>query len=52
MVVTELLPLEPFATRQAQRAIGDHDPNTLRLRLDPQSDPIGLESGMTVWISR
>ena len=49
-LVTELLPLGPFATWQAERAIGDHDRNTLRLRLDPQGDPTGLEPGMTVWL--
>src|SRR6266446_5710136 len=37
-LVTELLPLGPFATWQAERAVGDHDRNTLRLRLDPQRD--------------
>jgi hypothetical protein len=52
MVVTELLPHGPFATRHAERAISDHDRNTLRLRLDPQGDPIGVEPGITVWISR
>jgi HlyD family secretion protein len=51
-VVTELVPLGPFATWQAERAIGDHDRNTLRLRLDPQADAIGFEPGMTVWIHR
>ena len=51
-VVTELRPLGTFATWQAERAIGDHDRNTLRLRLDPQGDATGLEPGMTVWISR
>ena len=51
-VVTELRPLGTFATWQAERAVGDHDRNTLRLRLDPQSDPTGLEPGMTVWLSR
>jgi HlyD family secretion protein len=35
-IVTEFLPLGPFATWQAERAVGDHDRNTLRLRLDPQ----------------
>jgi HlyD family secretion protein len=50
--VTELTPLGPFATWQAERAIGDHDRNTLRLRLDPDSDPRGLEPGMTVWLKR
>jgi len=51
-VVTELVPLGPFATWQAERAIGDHDRNTLRLRLDPQADAIDFEPGMTVWIHR
>jgi hypothetical protein len=37
-----------FATRQAERVIGDHDRNTLRLRLDPQGEPGGLEPGSTV----
>lgn len=49
-LVTELTPLGPFATWQAERAIGDHDRNTLRLRLDPEGDPTGLEPGMTVWL--
>ena len=51
-VVTELRPLGAFATWQAERAVGDHDRNTLRLRLDPQGDMSGLEPGMTVWLSR
>ena len=51
-LVTELVPLGSFATWQAERAVGDHDRNTLRLRLDPQGDASGLEPGMTVWISR
>jgi HlyD family secretion protein len=51
-VVTELLPLGPFATWQAERAIGDHDRNTLRLRIDLQGDPTGFEPGMTVWLNR
>jgi HlyD family secretion protein len=50
--VTELRPLGAFATWQAERAVGDHDRNTLRLRLDPQGDPTGLEPGMTVWLTR
>jgi HlyD family secretion protein len=50
--VTELRPLGVFATWQAERVIGDHDRNTLRLRLDPKGDPAGLEPGMTVWIER
>ena len=51
-VVTELKPLGPFATWQAERAIGDHDRNTLRLRLDPQGDAGAFEPGMTVWLNR
>jgi len=49
-VVTELQPLGIFATWQAERVIGDHDRNTLRLRLDPEGKPAALEPGMTVWI--
>src|SRR5712691_9524314 len=49
-VITELRPLGTFATWQAERVIGDHDRNTLRLRLDPEGDPAGLEPGMIVWI--
>jgi len=51
-IVTELRPLGVFATWQAERVIGDHDRNTLRLRLDPLGDAAGLEPGMTVWIER
>jgi len=51
-LVTEILPLGSFATWQAERAIGDHDRNTLRLRLDPQGDATGFDPGMTVWVSR
>lgn len=49
-LVTELQPLGIFATWQAERVIGDHDRNTLRLRLDPDGDLAHLEPGMTVWI--
>jgi HlyD family secretion protein len=49
-VITELRPLGTFATWQAERVIGDHDRNTLRLRLDPEGKSAGLEPGMTVWI--
>jgi HlyD family secretion protein len=49
-VITELRPIGTFATWQAERVIGDHDRNTLRLRLDPEKQPAGLEPGMTVWI--
>jgi HlyD family secretion protein len=50
-VITELRPLGTFATWQAERVIGDHDRSTLRLRLDPEREPAGLEPGMTVWIN-
>ena len=49
-VITELRPLGVFATWQAERVIGDHDRNTLRLRLDPQGEAANLEPGMTVWV--
>ncbi len=49
-VITELRPLGVFATWQAERVIGDHDRNTLRLRLDSEGEPAGLEPGITVWI--
>jgi HlyD family secretion protein len=48
--ITELRPLGTFATWQAERVIGDHDRNTLRLRLDPRGEPSGFEPGKTVWI--
>jgi HlyD family secretion protein len=51
-VVTELLPLGAFAIWQAARAVGDHDRNTLRLRIDPLAGAPPLESGMTVWLAR
>jgi HlyD family secretion protein len=50
--VTELRPLGAFATWQAERAVGDHDRNTLRLRLDPLRNSTGFEPGMTVWLNR
>jgi multidrug resistance efflux pump len=49
-VVTELRPIGVFATWQAERVVGDHDRNTLRLRLDQDSQQKALEPGMTVWI--
>lgn len=51
-IVTELRPLGAFATWQAERAVGDHDRNTLRLRLDARANSTGLEPGMTIWLSR
>src|SRR6201991_4056162 len=44
-VITELRRLGVFATWQAERVIGDHDRNTLRLRLDPDGKAAGLEPG-------
>src|SRR5215468_1370653 len=49
-LVTELRPLGTFATWQAERAVGEHDRNTLRLRLDLQGDPTGFEPGISVWL--
>lgn len=51
VVLTEMRPLGAFATWQAERAVGDHDLNTLRLRLDPYGNASDLEPGMTVWLS-
>jgi len=51
-LVTELRPLGTFATWQAERAVGDHDRNTLRLRLDLPGDSTGFEPGMSVWLDR
>jgi HlyD family secretion protein len=48
--VTELRPLGEFATWRAARAVGDHDLNSFRLRLDPVSSVPGLQPGMTVWL--
>jgi HlyD family secretion protein len=50
--VTELRPLGEFATWQAARAVGDHDLNSFRLRLDPVAPTEGLQPGMTVWLRR
>jgi len=50
--ITELVPLGSFATWQAERAVGDHDQNVLRLRLDLQRDQAGFVPGMTVFIER
>lgn len=49
--VTELRPLGEFATWRAARAVGDHDLNSFRLRLDPNGNAGGLEAGMTVWLT-
>jgi HlyD family secretion protein len=48
--VTELRPLGEFATWRAARAVGDHDLNSFRLRLDPVAAEPALQPGMTVWL--
>jgi HlyD family secretion protein len=48
----ELRPLGEFATWRAARAVGDHDLNSFRMRLDPVADAGRLEPGMTVWLAR
>jgi HlyD family secretion protein len=50
--VSEVASTGQFATWQAERAVGDHDRNTLRLRVDPQADLSKLEPGMTAWLVR
>jgi HlyD family secretion protein len=50
--VTELRALGSFAVWQAERAVGDHDRNTVRLRVDPTANLDRLEPGMTVWLVR
>lgn len=49
-VVTGMRPLGTFSTWQAERVIGDHDRNTLRMRLDLVTHAADLEPGMTVWV--
>lgn len=49
--VTELRPLGEFATWRAARAVGDHDLNAFRVRLEPTGGTDGLEAGMTVWLA-
>jgi multidrug resistance efflux pump len=49
--VTELRPLGEFATWRAARAVGDHDLNSFRLRLDPLAATGSLRPGMTVWLA-
>jgi HlyD family secretion protein len=51
-VVTELSPIGQFATWQAERAVGDHDRNTVRLRVELREHSSKLEPGMTVWLVR
>ena len=51
-LVTEVSPIGQFATWQAERAVGDHDRNTLRVRVELHTDSAKLEPGMTVWLAR
>jgi HlyD family secretion protein len=49
--VTEMRPLGEFATWRAARAVGDHDLNAFRVRLEPTGSIDGLEAGMPVWLA-
>ena len=53
-IITELRPLGMFATWQAERVIGDHDPTRFACvsirRDDPEGEMASIEPGMTVWI--
>lgn len=49
--VSELRPLGEFATWRAARAVGDHDLNSFRLRLEPTAGTSGLEPGLSIWLS-
>ena len=49
--VSELRPLGEFATWRAARAVGDHDLNSFRVRLDPTGGVGRLEPGMMVWLT-
>lgn len=49
--VTELRPLGEFATWRAARAVGDHDLNSFRLRLDPTAAVADLQPGISVWLA-
>ena len=35
-----------------ERAVGDHDRNTVRMRVEAEGELAKLEPGMTVWLSR
>lgn len=50
--VTALLPLGEFATWRAARAVGDHDLNSFRLRVEPVGAAESLEPGMTVFLPK
>ena len=49
--VTELRPLGEFAIWRAARAVGDHDLNSFRLRLDPVAKGEELQPGMSVCLA-
>lgn len=49
--VATLVPLGEFATWRAARAVGDHDLNSFRVRIEPTGATDGLEPGMTVWLA-
>jgi multidrug resistance efflux pump len=49
--VSEMRPLGEFATWRAARAVGDHDLNSLWLRLEPVAQQPELQPGMAVWFS-
>ncbi len=51
-LVTGITPLGSFATWQAERAVGAHDRNTLRLRIDPQGGVLTFDPGTTIWIDQ
>ena len=48
VLLTEIRPLGEFATWRAAHAVGDHDLNSFRVRLEPLEPAGGLAPGMTV----
>jgi HlyD family secretion protein len=48
--VTEMRPLGEFATWRAARAVGDHDLNSLLVRVDPIAPVSTMQPGMTAWL--
>jgi HlyD family secretion protein len=50
--VVEMRNWGEFATWRAARASGDHDLNTLFVRLDPVAPTLNLAGGETVWLDR
>jgi len=51
-IVTELRPLGEFATWRAARAVGEHDLNSFRLRLEPLGPTPEMQPGMTAFLDR